>query len=167
MSSLLSKELKEKAQIYLGDEICKAKSLELLREVGMPNGLLPLEDVLECGYIEETCFVWLKQKKSKQHHFDKVGKLVSYAPEVTAYVENSRMKKVTGVKVKELMLWITLSEIYVNNPPTGKFTFKMLAGLSKSFPVSAFEVPEEKKAEKIVGGSQEKELWRRLRCNNG
>ncbi|ERN03151.1 hypothetical protein AMTRI_Chr02g220710 [Amborella trichopoda] len=159
MSSQLSQErLQEKAEIYHGHEICRSKYLELLKEVGMPNGLLPLEDILECGYIEETGYVWLKQKKSTQHYFDKIGKLVSYAPEVTAYVDKFRMKKVTGVKAKEFLFWISLSEICVDDPPTGKLTFKTPAGLSRSFPVSAFEVPEEKKkVETMVGCSQEKE----------
>ncbi|KAD2394319.1 hypothetical protein E3N88_41296 [Mikania micrantha] len=49
--------------------------------------------------------------------------LVQYAAEVTAVVEKFKIKKLTGVKSKELLLWITLSEIGVDDPPTGKITF--------------------------------------------
>ncbi|KAE9445121.1 hypothetical protein C3L33_22981, partial [Rhododendron williamsianum] len=152
--SLVTEEIKAKAEIYHGDEICQEKTKFLLKEVGLPNGLLPLEDILECGYVKETGFVWLKQKKKKDHKFNKIGKLVSYATEVTAVVEPNKIKKLTGVKAKELLLWLTLSDIYVNDPPTGKITFKTPAGLSRVFPVAAFEVeePPSKEAVKEANG---------------
>ncbi|GKU91146.1 hypothetical protein SLEP1_g5059 [Rubroshorea leprosula] len=144
--SLITEEIRAKAdELYHGDDKCQEKTKFLLQEVGMPNGLLPLRDIEECGYVKETGFVWLKQKKSITHKFEKIGKLVTYAPEVTAVVEKNRIKKLTGVKTKELLIWITLSDIYVDDPPTGKITFKTPAGLSRTFPVSAFEVEEEGK----------------------
>ncbi|GKV01423.1 hypothetical protein SLEP1_g13977 [Rubroshorea leprosula] len=143
--SLVTEESKANAEVYHGDEICQEKSKFLLKEICMPNGLLPLRDIEECGYVKETGFVWLKQKQSITHKFDKIGKLVSYAPEVTAVVEKNKIKKLTGVKTKELLLWISLSDIYVDDPPTGKITFKTPSGLSRSFPASAFEVEEEVK----------------------
>ena len=33
----------------------------LLKEVGLPNGLLPLKDIEECGYERDSGFVWQKQ----------------------------------------------------------------------------------------------------------
>ncbi|XP_022719548.1 uncharacterized protein LOC111277393 [Durio zibethinus] len=160
--SLVTEEIKASAsEIYHGDEICQEKSKFLLQEVGMPRGLLPLKDIEECGYVKDTGFVWLKQKKSITHKFDKIGKLVSYAPEVTAVVEQNKIKKLTGVKTKELLIWITLSDIYVDDPPTGKITFKTPAGLSRSFPVSAFEIEgevkdtKEKNKEMEVNGAVE------------
>ncbi|PIN24987.1 hypothetical protein CDL12_02273 [Handroanthus impetiginosus] len=139
--SLVTDEIRASAtEMYSGDGICQVKSKFLLTEVGLPNGLLPLKDIEECGYVKETGFVWLKQKNKCDHKFDKIGKLVQYAKEVTAYVEPNRIKKLTGVKVKELLLWINLSEIYVDDPPTGKITFKTPAGLFRTFPVSAFEI---------------------------
>lgn len=140
--SLVTEEIRAKAELYRGDEICQEKSKFLLTEIGLPNGLLPLHDIEECGYVKETGFVWLKQKKSITHKFEKIGKLVSYATEVTAVVEPNRIKKLTGVKTKELLIWITLSDIYVDDPPTGKITFQTPAGLSRCFPVSAFQVEE-------------------------
>ncbi|OMO86250.1 hypothetical protein CCACVL1_09690 [Corchorus capsularis] len=159
--SLVTEEIKASAsEIYHGDEICQEKSRFLLGEVGMPRGLLPLRDIEEVGYVKETGFVWLKQKKSITHKFDKIGKLVSYATEVTAVVEKNKIKRLTGVKTKELLIWITLSDIYVDDPPTGKITFKTPAGLSRSFPVSAFEIEgeeqvakEKKEEDKEVNGA--------------
>ncbi|KAI5326292.1 PREDICTED: unknown [Prunus dulcis] len=141
--SLVTAEIKSKAdELYHGDGICQEKSKKLLTEISLPNGLLPLKDMEECGYVKETGFVWLKQKKSTTHKFEKIGKLVSYAPEVTAYVENGKIKKLTGVKTKELLVWVSLSDIYVDDPPTGKITFKTPSGLFRTFPASAFENEE-------------------------
>lgn len=138
--ALVTEEIRAKAEVYHGDEICQAKTKELLLEIGLPNGLLPLQDIEECGYNRETGFVWLKQKKSITHKFEKIDKQVSYAAEVTAIVQQHRIKKVTGVKAKELLVWLSLSDIYLDEPPTGKIHFQSVAGISKSFPVSAFEV---------------------------
>ena len=148
--SLVTEEIRAKAEIYHGDEICQEKSKFLLKEIALPNGLLPLKDIEECGYVKETGFVWLKQKKATTHKFEKIGKLVSYATEVTAIAEPNKIKKLTGIKTKELLVWISLSDIYVDDPPTGKITFKTPAGLSRSFPVSAFEVEEVVKENKDV-----------------
>ena len=141
--SLVTEEIRASAsEIYYGNDICQEKSKSLLKEMGLPNGLLPLEDMVECGYVKDTGFVWLKQKKKSEHKFQKIGRLTSYATEVTAYVEPNKIKKLTGVKAKELLIWVTLSDIYVDDPPTGKITFKSTTGLSRSFPESAFEVEE-------------------------
>lgn len=140
--ALVTDEIRAKSEMYHGDEMCQIKSKELLKEVGLPNGLLPLKDMEECGYDRESGFVWLIQKKSSTHKFEKIGKLVTYAPEVTAYVEFGKIKKLTGVKVKELLVWLTLNEICLDDPPTGKITFKTPAGLFRTFPVSAFEIEE-------------------------
>ncbi|OAY42416.1 uncharacterized protein LOC110623063 [Manihot esculenta] len=142
--SLVTEEIKAKAEVYYGDEICQEKTKLLLKEVGLPNGLLPLRDIIECGIVMETGFVWLKQKKSITHKFDKVGRLASYAPEVTAFVERGKIKKLTGVKTKELLIWVSLSDIYLNDPPNGKIVFQVPSGIHRSFPCSAFEVEETK-----------------------
>ncbi|KAK7284435.1 hypothetical protein RJT34_19181 [Clitoria ternatea] len=139
----VTEEVKARSEVYHGDEMCQVKSKELLKEIALPNGLLPLKDMEECGYDRESGFVWLKQKKNSTHKFEKIGKLVSYAPEVTAYVEKGKIKKLSGVKTKELLLWVTLSDIFVDDPPTGKITFKTPAGLFRTFPVSAFQIQED------------------------
>ncbi|KAA3486359.1 plant/F25P12-18 protein [Gossypium australe] len=156
--SLVTVEIKASAsEIYHGDEICQEKSKFLLEEVGMPRGLLPLRDIEECGYVKDTGFVWLKQKKSITHKFEKIGKLVSYATEVTAVVEKGKIKKLTGVKTKELLVWITLSDIQVDDPPTGKITFKTPSGLFRTFPVSAFEI-EGEQVKGSKGKDEEKQM---------
>ncbi|ONK63171.1 uncharacterized protein A4U43_C07F12140 [Asparagus officinalis] len=167
--TMITEELKAKAEVYYGMKPAKKKFL--LQEVGLPRGLLPLKDILEVGYVEETVFVWLKQKKKidhcfrkvrrmvsyapkitvyvekckikkltgdilevgyveetvfvwlKQkkkidHCFRKVRRMVSYAPKITVYVEKCKIKKLTGVKIKELLIWVTLEELSVDDPPT-------------------------------------------------
>ncbi|KAK8545405.1 hypothetical protein V6N13_066691 [Hibiscus sabdariffa] len=147
--SLVTEEIKASAsEIYHGDEMCQEKSKFLLQEIGLPRGLLPLKDIEECGYVKDTGFVWLKQKKSITHKFEKIGKPVTYATEVTAVVEKNKIKKLTGVKTKELLVWVSLSDIYVDDPPTGKITFQTPTGLYRSFPVSAFEIEGEVVKEK-------------------
>lgn len=140
MALQLSSDQRAQAEIYHGSEICKQKSMELLAELGLPKGLLPLEELEETGYVKETGFVWLKQKKKTEHRFKKIGKMVQYGEEITAYVEKYKMKKLTGVKSKELILWITISEISIDDPSSGKIYFKSATGIGKSFPVSAFEI---------------------------
>ncbi|MFS8008172.1 hypothetical protein Hanom_Chr14g01269561 [Helianthus anomalus] len=149
--SLVTKAIRESAsEIYYGDAICQEKSKELLAEMGLPNGFLPLEDIVECGYVKDTGFVWLIQKKEKKHKFEKIGKVTAYEKEVTAYIEKFKIKKLTGVKSKELLMWIAPSEISVDNTPTGKINFKAASGLQRSFPVSAFQLDDVKKD---VGGA--------------
>ncbi|GMI84432.1 SVB-like [Hibiscus trionum] len=154
--SVVTAEIKASAsEIYHGDEICQEKSKFLLQEMGLPRGLLPLKDIEECGYVKDTGFVWLKQKKSTTHKFEKIGKPVTYATEVTAVVEKNKIKKLTGVKTKELLVWVSLSDIYVDDPPTGKITFQTPTGLYRTFPVSAFEIEGEVIKE---NGKEEKEV---------
>ncbi|XP_060167318.1 uncharacterized protein LOC132598464 [Lycium barbarum] len=144
--SLVTDEIRASAtEFYTGNDICQEKSKFLLTEMGLPNGLLPLQDMLECGYVKDTGFVWLKSKKKTEHKFEKIGRFVQYATEVTAYVELHKIKKLTGVKAKELLIWLTLTEICVDDRPTGKIHFKTPTGLSRTFPVSAFELDEPKK----------------------
>ncbi|CAL5194819.1 unnamed protein product [Lathyrus oleraceus] len=148
--SLVTEEIKSESEVYYGDEICQVKSKELLEDMCLPKGLLPLKDIIEVGHHKETGLVWLKQKNSITHKFEKIGKLVSYGTEVTSYVEKGKIKKLSGVKSKELFIWVTLSDIYVDDPPTGKITFQTPAGLSRTFPVTAFELEEKSSGVKEV-----------------
>lgn len=157
---LVTDEVRARAEKYTGDEICREKTKEFLKEVSMPNGLLPLKDIEEVGYDRETGVVWLKQKKSITHKFEAIGKLVSYGTEVTAQVEVGKIKKLTGVKAKELLIWVTLNELVLEQPTSsGKINFRTPTGLSRTFPVSAFVVPEVEKPamEKNNGTTEVKE----------
>lgn len=61
---------------------------------------------------------------------------------IFSFEQQGKIKKLTGVKTKELLMWVTLSEIYLDNPPTGKITFQTPTGLYRTFPASAFEIEE-------------------------
>ncbi|URE29188.1 DUF538 domain containing protein [Musa troglodytarum] len=80
MASATIDRYRKGAEVYQGDSICKKKSIELLAELRLPKGLFPLEDVEEFGYNREAGFVWLIQKKKKDHTFKKIKRQVSYAP---------------------------------------------------------------------------------------
>ncbi|KAK9070815.1 hypothetical protein SSX86_011217 [Deinandra increscens subsp. villosa] len=137
--SPITPEIRACAEILTGNDVCKEKAKALLREYCLPDGLLPVEDVEELGYVKETGFLWVKQKKEIVHKFEKVGKQVSYATEITSYFEKCKIKKLAGVKSKELMIWISLTEIFVEDPTSDKVTMKTPTGISKTFPKVAFE----------------------------
>ncbi|KAL2543770.1 hypothetical protein Fot_13003 [Forsythia ovata] len=133
------------AEIVHGEEECYQHSIEQLEELGFPRGVLPLKDLVECGRVRETGFVWMKQKAPYEHFFVGSNTLVSYATEVTAYVEKGRMKKMTGVKSKQLLLWVPIVEMSIEESDAKKIYFKTPMGIGRSFPVTAFMSPEEKK----------------------
>ncbi|MBA0836644.1 hypothetical protein Goarm_008839 [Gossypium armourianum] len=113
-------------------------AIGLLEEFGLPLGLLPLADVIEVGFVRNTGYMWIVQKKKVEHKFQMISKLVSYDTEITGFVDKKRIKKLKGVKARELMLWPPVNEIVVDDSPTGKIHFKSLAGVTKTFPVDAF-----------------------------
>ncbi|GLU17583.1 hypothetical protein SLE2022_339440 [Rubroshorea leprosula] len=131
------------AEIVYGTEECYRHSVELLEELGFPKGVLPLKDLEECGRVKETGFVWMKQKAPYEHFFKGTNTRVSYATEVTAYVEKFRMKKMTGIKSKQIFLWVPITEMSIDDPASKKIMFKTPMGIGKSFPMSAFMVEEE------------------------
>ncbi|GAV79437.1 DUF538 domain-containing protein [Cephalotus follicularis] len=131
---------RENAEIFSGESLCKQKSQELLAEMNLPKGLLPLNDMVEVGYNRTTGFVWLKQKKKTEHRFRAIGRTVAYDTEITGFVEDRRMKALTGVKSKEILIWVSVSDIYVNDKDSSKITFGNPTGLSRTFPVSAFQL---------------------------
>ena len=129
---------KEGAIVKTGHEEGLKLAISLLEDFGLPLGLLPLAEVVEVGFVRATGYMWIIQKKKVEHNFKLISKLVSYSAEITGYVEQKKIKKLKGVKAKELMLWPPVSEILVDDPPTGKVHFKSLAGITKTFPVEAF-----------------------------
>ncbi|KAF8379950.1 hypothetical protein HHK36_027416 [Tetracentron sinense] len=132
------------AEIVYGSEACYRNSIELLEELGFPKGVLPLEELEECGRVRETGFVWMKQKTPYEHFFVKTNTRVSYTTEVTAYVEKFKMKKMTGVKSKQVFLWVPITEMSIEDPTSRKINFKTPMGIGKSFPITAFMTDEEK-----------------------
>ncbi|GMY30633.1 hypothetical protein FCV25MIE_25875 [Fagus crenata] len=132
------------AEIVYGPEECYRQSIELLEEIGFPKGVLPLQDLEECGRNRETGFVWMKQKAPYEHFFVGTNTRVSYAIEVTGYVEKFKMKKMTGIKSKQVFLWVPISEMSIDDPASKKIHFKTPMGIGKSFPLTAFMTEEEK-----------------------
>nr|CAB3455130.1 unnamed protein product [Digitaria exilis] len=130
------------AEVVNGDAVaCKKAVIELLSNIGLPKGLFPLDDMQEFGYNREAGFMWIVQGKKKvEHTFKKIKQTVSYGSEVTAFVEKGKLKKTTGVKTKELMLWLSIVEVYVDEAAPGKVTFKTGTGLSDSFDATALEL---------------------------
>jgi hypothetical protein len=129
---------REGAIVKKGHDECLKTALSLLQEFELPEGLLPLADIIEIGYVKATGFIWIVQKKKVEHKFNMISKLVSYDTEITGYISKKKIKKLKGVKAKELMLWPPVNEITVDEQPTGKIHFKSLAGITKTFPVEAF-----------------------------
>ncbi|KAI8546128.1 hypothetical protein RHMOL_Rhmol07G0092500 [Rhododendron molle] len=132
------------AEIVHGSEQCYQHSLDLLQELGFPKGVLPLKDLEECGRVRETGFVWMKQKAPYEHFFEGTNTRVSYAAEVTSYIEKGKMKRMTGVKSKQLLLWVPIVEMSIDDPASKKIYFKTPVGIGKSFPVTSFMTGEEK-----------------------
>ncbi|XP_039023284.1 uncharacterized protein LOC120155886 [Hibiscus syriacus] len=146
---LVTEEMKAKAEVYHGNETCTEKFTSLLEEKGLPKGLLlTLQDIHEYGHVKDTGFVWLRRrclhgttsKRDGLHMFDNV--VVRYDAEIKAYFETNKIRNLTGVKVKEFMLWFDLTEICVQHrsrSETSTITFKTPVGLTRSFPISLFE----------------------------
>ncbi|EMS65884.1 hypothetical protein TRIUR3_25604 [Triticum urartu] len=67
----------------------------------------------EFGYNRAAGFMWLVQRKKTEHTFKKVKQTVSYAGEVTAFVEPGKLRKIAGVKTKKLFLWLSVVEVHV------------------------------------------------------
>ncbi|KAL8141557.1 hypothetical protein V2J09_014589 [Rumex salicifolius] len=151
------------AEIVTDPDECHRRSMELLDEIGFPKGVLPLKGLIECGRVQETGFVWMKQKEPSEHFFEETKSLVSYATEVTCYVEKRKMKKMTGVKTKQAFFWVTLTEMTIDEANSRKIYFKTSLGVGRYFPIKAFMTPEEKakyledKAKNEVAGGELKE----------
>ncbi|OWM85180.1 uncharacterized protein LOC116202715 [Punica granatum] len=154
--SRVAKDVRAGAEVVYGPEECYQHSVELLEELGFPRGVLPLRDLVECGRVRETGFVWMKQKAPYEHFFVKTNTRVSYATEVTAYVEKFKMKKMTGIKSRQMFMWVPISEMSMDDPSSGKIVFRTPMGIGKSFPISAFvdEEDEKKKPTSSENGNQ-------------
>lgn len=108
-------------------------AVSFLEKFGLPLRLLPLADVIEVGFVRSTGYMWILQKKKFKHNFKMISKPMSYYTEITGYVEKKRIKKLKGVKARELTLWPPVSQISVDDPPTRKIQFMSLLASSKLF----------------------------------
>ncbi|WOH12036.1 hypothetical protein DCAR_0831533 [Daucus carota subsp. sativus] len=145
MSSELIASHREGAIVVTGEEAIKQKAAELTKNAFLPSGLIPLGEIVEIGHNPTTGFFWTLRKKKLEHFNKKINKKSTFDTEVTAFIEERRMRKVTGVKSKELMLWVSITDIRIDDPASGKIIFTATAGITKTFLVSAFEDEEEEK----------------------
>ncbi|XP_042479786.1 uncharacterized protein LOC122060750 [Macadamia integrifolia] len=131
------------AEIVHGKEACERFSVDLMKELGFPGGVLPMGELEECGRVRSSGLVWWKCKAPYELFNVALDTKTSYAIETTAYVEKGKIKKINGWKAKTLVVWVSIAEIYVEGD---KITFKSSLGKSKSFPLISFMNEEEKKA---------------------
>lgn len=138
---------REGAEVITGAEACFAHSKQMLQALGFPGGVMPLRGLEECGWVRETGFVWMRQKAPYEHYFRGTGTRVRYDAEVTAYVEDGRMKRMTGVRSKQVMLWVPIVEMSLDGEKRDKIYFKSNVGIGRSFPASAFADEDEQAEE--------------------
>ncbi|BBM96820.1 hypothetical protein MPTK1_1g00970 [Marchantia polymorpha subsp. ruderalis] len=129
------KDAKAGAVVWTGHDESMDKAVALMEQFGLPLGLLPLEDVQELGFDESTGYMWITQKKKVEHTFKLISKQVSYAEEIKGYVEKGKIRKLSGVKAKELFLWVPVIDITVDGD---HITFKSYGGVNKVFAAQAF-----------------------------
>jgi hypothetical protein len=138
-------EKKQGAEVVLGHEASLPRAIAMLRDQGLPDGLLPLHNIEEVGFVSRTGFFWVKQKKASEHFFKLIKTKVSYALEVNGYIEKNKLRKLQGVKAKELLLWIAITEIYGDDSHPGQTFFKSSAGIGRWHPTEAFFLEQERK----------------------
>uniref|UniRef100_A0A0D6R989 DUF538 domain-containing protein n=1 Tax=Araucaria cunninghamii TaxID=56994 RepID=A0A0D6R989_ARACU len=114
------------------------KAIEVIESFGLPGGLLPLQDVYEAGIVEETGEVWIKMKGEVKHYFKKADKNCIYQPLISCKMEKKKMKDIKGVKAKDMLIWVPVNEIVVDDKEPPKVHFKSIGGLSRTFPVEYY-----------------------------
>ncbi|KAF8053957.1 hypothetical protein N665_1359s0009 [Sinapis alba] len=82
----------------------------------------------------------MKLRNKIEHTFSAIGRKVIYDTEITAFVEDRRMKRLTGVRSKELMIRVPVNDIFIKEKDPEKITFANTTGLSRTFKVSAFQI---------------------------
>ncbi|VAI33825.1 uncharacterized protein [Triticum aestivum] len=137
MASQLVESHRAGAEVLREHDVCKKKTVELLEDLGLPKGIFPMDDMEEVGYNHQSGFVWILQKKKKEHTFKKINQTVSYDTEVTAFVEKGKIKKVTGVKIE-----VSLVEVHVDESSADKVTIKTDTGLSDTHDAAVFALGE-------------------------
>ena len=134
-------DLRDKAAIFNGQDEFNLKTVELFQNMGLPEKMLPLCDIIEGGFVEETGFSWIIARSEQQHHFVKADRHCSYDEVITSTISKGRMSNIHGVKAKELGIWVPVNEIYVDesNPSEKKLVFKSILGLSRTMAFHLFE----------------------------
>ncbi|KAH6773531.1 hypothetical protein C2S51_011935 [Perilla frutescens var. frutescens] len=135
----MSESERKAAEIYHGAAICREKLEKMLDEFSVPKCLFEkVDDIEEFGLNRSTGFYWLRQKSKTERKVDKVG-TAYYDTELSGFIQQRRITKVTGVKAKELFLTLTVSEILVGVPSNHTVKFVSTAGIYRVHPIAAFE----------------------------
>ncbi|KAI5060790.1 hypothetical protein GOP47_0025210 [Adiantum capillus-veneris] len=119
-----------------GHDVCFRNASDLLEAMGLPGGLLPMENVVDCGFDKKSGLVWIRQKKPTRHFFHRIRRTVSFGTEVRAYISPNRLHSVSGVHARELLLWAPVGDVSLIDED--KLKFKTYGGISKTFPADAF-----------------------------
>ncbi|GLT67208.1 hypothetical protein SLA2020_395330 [Shorea laevis] len=125
--SLVTEATRAKAEVYYGDETCREKFTLLLAEMGLPDSLLTVEDIEECGYVKDTGFP------------NKIKNLTEVkAREFMIWIN------LTEICVEE-----------EHDSQSGFITFKTIVGLSRSFPLSLFGARTSDFQDEVDGSKEE------------
>ncbi|EFJ07175.1 hypothetical protein SELMODRAFT_161889 [Selaginella moellendorffii] len=139
---MADQDLKKDAVVWKGPESLK-QAISLLEEFKLPGGLLPLEEVIEVGYVKATGYMWITTAKKIEHNFAKIKKLVSYSTSIHGFLSDKKIAKLQGVKAKELLIWAPVGQIMADADDAVKNVhFKSFAGITKTFPTEAFALGE-------------------------
>lgn len=130
-------DLKENAIVVSGDEALE-KSIDIMESYGLPGGLMGVTDVLEAGIVEESGQVWIKQKSESQHYYKKADRHVRFSTNITCKMEKMKMKNIKGVKVRDMIFWVPVNEIEVDEKNPDKLYIRSIGGLTRTFPVEYF-----------------------------
>ncbi|XP_015065353.1 uncharacterized protein LOC107010586 [Solanum pennellii] len=129
---------KEGAIVKKGHEEGFKMMISLLEEFELPLGIFPVVDVIEVGFVKNTGYMWIKQAKKVVHKFKMLPSPASYDTEISGYIEKKRIKKLKGMKAKGPIVSPSVTEMIVEDPPTGNIQLKGLAGISITIPLEYF-----------------------------
>lgn len=137
----------KEAEIYHGEVICQEKLLKLLDEFSVPRNLFQAEgaEIEEFGFNRPTGFVWWRQKTKTERKIKNIG-TVYFDVEITGFIEQRHLAKITGVKGKELLFSLPIREVLVGVPSSYKVKFTSSSGISRVYPIAAFEPVGNKKS---------------------
>ncbi|KAJ9686158.1 hypothetical protein PVL29_015178 [Vitis rotundifolia] len=141
---------KEGGIVKKGHEEGMKMATSLLKEFELPLGLLPLVDVIEVGFVRSTSFMWIVQQRKVEHQFKTIDVLVNYDTEIHGHIEKMKIKKLKGVKTKDLIFRPPVIEIKVDETSSEKIHFRSVAGFSKTLPVEAFATAHTAKKKNIM-----------------
>lgn len=130
---------REGAEIYHGDATCEEKLHKVLEEFSVPRSLIHVGELEEFGFKRSTGFFWLKQKTKTERKIKSVGTVICDV-EITGFIEQRHVAKVTGVKGKELFVALPVSDLFVGVPSSDKVKFKSTTGLWRVHPLKAFQL---------------------------